>query len=92
MKRLLILAGILVSLTAAQVVFGQTQEGLITYDVKVNLHRRLPPDRAEMKTMIPEFRTTKEQVFFKADESLSKPLIEDEDEQWWNDDALPSTE
>ena len=81
MKRLLILAGILVSLTAAQVVFGQTQEGLITYDVKVNLHRRLPPDRAEMKTMIPEFRTTKEQVFFKADESLSKPLIEDEDEE-----------
>jgi len=81
MKRLLILAGILVSLTAAQVLFGQTQEGVITYDVKVNLHRRLPPDRAEMKTMIPEFRTTKEQVFFKADESLSKPLIEDEDEE-----------
>jgi len=81
MKRLLILAGILVSLTAAQVLFGQTQEGVITYDVKVNLHRRLPPDRAEMKTMMPEFRTTKEQVFFKADESLSKPLIEDEEEE-----------
>ncbi len=75
------LAGILVSLTAAHIVFGQTTEGVITYDVKVNLHRRLPPERAEMKSMIPEFRTTKEQVFFKTDESLSKPLIEDEDEE-----------
>jgi len=82
MKRLLILAGILVSLTAAQVLFGQTKEGVITYEVKVNLHRRLPPERAEMKAMIPEFRTTKEQVFFKADESLSKPLIEDEEEEF----------
>jgi GLPGLI family protein len=81
MKRLLILAGILVSLTAAHIVFGQSTEGIITYEVKVNLHRSLPPERAEMKSMIPEFRTTKEQVFFKADESLSKPLIEDEDEE-----------
>lgn len=81
MKRLLILAGILVSLTAAHIVFGQTTEGVITYDVKVNLHRRLPPERAEMKSMIPEFRTTKEQVFFNTSESLSKPLIEDEDEE-----------
>ena len=82
MKRLLILAGIIVSLTAARVVFGQTTEGVITYDVKVNLHRRLPPERAEMKSMIPEFRTTKEQLFFKGEESLSKPLIEDEDEEF----------
>lgn len=81
MKKLLILAGILVSLTAAHIVFGQANEGVITYDVKVNLHRRLPPERAEMKSMIPEFRTTKEQVFFRTDESLSKPLIEDEDEE-----------
>ena len=63
MKKLLLLAGILVSLAAANVVFGQTT-GVITYEVKVNLHRRLPPDRADMKAMMPEFRVTKEQLFF----------------------------
>jgi len=80
MKKLLILTGVLVSLITAQVTFGQTQ-GSITYDVKVNLHRRLPPERADMKSMMPEFRTTKSQLFFTENESLSKPLIEDEVEE-----------
>lgn len=79
MKKLILLLGILVSLTAAQVVFGQT--GVITYEIKVNLHRRLPSDRADMKAMIPEFRTTKQQLFFNENESLYKPLIEDEEEE-----------
>ena len=79
MKKLILLLGVLVSLTAANVVFGQS--GVITYEVKVNLHRRLPPERADMKAMIPEFRTTKEQLFFNGNESLYKPLIEDEDEE-----------
>jgi GLPGLI family protein len=78
MKKILILLGVLVSLTAANVVLAQTAEGVITYEVKVNLHRRLPPERQEMKAMIPEFRTTKEQLFFNENESLYKPLIEDE--------------
>lgn len=80
MKKLILLLGILVSLTAADVVFGQTT-GVITYEIKVNLHRRLPPERADMKGMIPEFRTTKEQLFFNESESLYKPLIEDEEEE-----------
>lgn len=80
MKKLILLLGILVSLTAANVVFGQAS-GVITYEIKVNLHRRLPPERADMKGMIPEFRTTKEQLFFNENESLYKPLIEDEEEE-----------
>jgi GLPGLI family protein len=78
MKKLIILVGVLVSLTAANIVLAQSAEGVITYEVKVNLHRRIPADRQEMKAMIPEFRTTKEQLFFNANESLYKPLIEDE--------------
>lgn len=80
MKKILILLGVLVSLTAANVVLAQTAEGVITYEIKVNLHRRLPADRQDMKAMIPEFRTTKEQLFFNTTESLYKPLIEDEEE------------
>ncbi len=80
MKRIMIVVGILVCLTIADIVMGQTGEGVITYDLKINLHRRLPPERAEQKAMIPEFRTSKEQLFFNSTSSLYKPLIEDEDE------------
>ena len=79
MKRLLLLLGVIISLTAAQVVFGQT-EGSITYEIKVNLHKTLPKDREDMKAMIPEFRVNQDQLFFNANESLYKPIIEDEDE------------
>ncbi len=79
MKRIVILLGILVCITAAQVVFGQT-EGSIIYEVKVNMHRNLPKEREEMKSMIPEFRTSQDELFFNANESLHKPIIEDEEE------------
>jgi GLPGLI family protein len=81
MRKIVLIAGLLASILAAQVVFAQTTEGVITYEAKVNLHRRLPPERAEMKSMIPEYRTTKEQLFFNASESLYKTVIEDEEEQ-----------
>jgi GLPGLI family protein len=78
MKRILILLGVLVCITAAQVVFGQT-EGHIIYEVKINLHRTLPKDREDMKAMIPEYRTNQDQLFFNASESLYKPVEEDDD-------------
>jgi GLPGLI family protein len=81
MKRIILIAGILVSLAAFEVVFGQTTSGVIEYESKVNLHRTLPPGRESMKTMIPEFRTTKFQLFFNQNESLYKTVIEDEDDE-----------
>ncbi len=80
MKRLLVLVGILVSLAAAQTVFAQNADGMIVYEVKINLHRRLPHGMEARKAMIPEFRTTKQQLFFNANESIYKPIIEDEEE------------
>ena len=44
------------------------------------MHRTLPKEREEMKKMIPEFRVSQQQLFFNADESLYKPVEEDEDE------------
>ena len=81
MKKILLITGILVSVAAFSVVFGQSTTGVLEYEVKVNLHRTLPPGREQMKAMIPEFRTTKNQLFFNAEESLYKPIIEDEDEE-----------
>lgn len=78
-RKLLLLAGVLVVMLAAHTLFAQTT-GVITYEVKINMHRRLPPERAEMKAMIPEFRSTKEQLFFNETESLFKTLIEDDEE------------
>jgi GLPGLI family protein len=80
MKRILLLLGVIVSLAAAQIVLGQTPEGVIEYEMKANLHRTLPKDRPEMKNMIPEFRISKQQLFFNNNESLYKPVEEDEDE------------
>lgn len=81
MKSILVILGILVCIAAAEVVLAQTTtDGAITYEVKVNLWRRLPPGQEARKSMIPEFRTTKQQLFFNADESMYKPIIEDEEE------------
>lgn len=70
----------LVILSCIQFVFGQ-QEGVITYEITVNNHRTIPADREGMKAMIPQYRTFKQQLFFKANESIYKPLIEEEDEE-----------
>jgi len=78
MKRMIILLGIVAMVIAANLCFGQEVEGVITYESKTNMHRRLPPEREEMKKMLPEFRTSKEQLFFDASSSLYKPLIEDD--------------
>jgi GLPGLI family protein len=80
MKNILLILGILVMLTSAHFTFGQVSEGVITYEVKVNMHRRLPPEQASMKDMVPEFNTSTDQLFFNEKESLYKTLEVDEDE------------
>lgn len=85
-KRILLVLGILVSLATAHVVFGQSVEGVISYELKVNVHRTLPKDREGMKDMIPEFRIHNHQLFFNADESLYKP-IEEEDEDFESENS-----
>lgn len=79
MKKLVIVIGIIVMIIAARLTFGQS-EGAISYDVKVNLHKMLPPDRQDEKAMIPEFRTHKQVLLFNATESLFKPVEEDDEE------------
>lgn len=83
MKRILLLLGVAVSAIASiNVLTAQTAtEGVINYEVKINMHRRLPKEREEMKAMIPEFRTEKQQLFFNANESLYKKLEEDSEEE-----------
>src|SRR5579872_3837583 len=80
MKRIIMILGTVITALATTSAFAQN-EGVITYEVTINNHRTLPPEREGMKAMVPEYRTFKQQLFFNATESLYKPLIEDEDEE-----------
>ena len=80
MKRIILL-GIIVSLIASvNVLKAQSSEGVINYEVKINMHRRIPKEREDMKAMIPEFRTENQQLFFNATESIYKRVEEDSEE------------
>ena len=80
MKSIILFLGVIILIIATQVVFGQQPEGVITYEIRINVHRTLPADREGMKAMVPEFRIFKQQLFFNPAESLYKPLIEEEDD------------
>lgn len=81
MKRIVLVIGVLISILAVHTVFAQETEGSIIYETKVNMYRLIPKERLEaMKAMIPEFQTSKSQLFFNASESLYKPIIEDSEE------------
>ncbi|MDX5482302.1 MAG: GLPGLI family protein [Hymenobacteraceae bacterium] len=79
MKRLLQKFMMLTLLFVVQQAVGQEQ-GIITYENKVNLHRRLSAEQEGMKSMLPEYRTNKMQLAFNAQESLYTPVYEDEPE------------
>lgn len=53
------------------------REGKIIYEKKINVYRRLTDE--SMKTMMPEFNTTKTELDFSADESIYKNIKEEED-------------
>ena len=84
MKKLVLLFFVLTSVVA----LAQKNEGVIIYEVKVNLHKRLPPGNAEMKAMIPEFRTSKTQLFFNQNESFYKNVEEEEEEETNNGNGV----
>jgi GLPGLI family protein len=64
------------SLIISNLAIAQKQEGVITFEEKVNMHKRIADE--SMRAMMPEFRITKSQLFFNATESLYKPIEEDE--------------
>ena len=62
-----------------QLVIAQVKEGKVIYERKTNMHKRLPPENANMKAMIPEFSTSKQQLVFSGDESIFSSLPDEED-------------
>lgn len=73
MKRYLVTATILF---CAMATGAQTKEGTIIYERKADLHRRMQDE--QMKAMVPQFRTDKQQLLFKDNISVYKAIAEDE--------------
>jgi GLPGLI family protein len=73
MKKIIYLAALLLSSSG---LFAQLHEGVITYERKINMHRRIQDE--QMKAMIPEFRTTKHVLLFSDSTSVYKAVPEDE--------------
>jgi GLPGLI family protein len=80
MKKIILLIGLVITLLAAYSLSAQS-EGKITYQVKINIHRTLPPDRQEMKEMVPEFNIVHDKLVFKENESYYTPVEEEPDEE-----------
>lgn len=77
MKHIVILMFLSVWAIAAS---GQT-EGKIVYEEKMDMHRRIPAERAEMKEFIPQFRTTKFDLFYTQEASKYKASPANADEE-----------
>ena len=69
--------------------FGQQNEGVISYDHKINMHKRLQDE--SMKAMVPEFRTNKMQLNIRGSESLFKAAEQQPNEESENSDANGNT-
>ena len=76
MKKLFFLS---VCTIVSTLIFAQNTEGIITFEEKINLHRRLTDE--SMKAMVPEFRTSNMMFYFKGEECIYKPDENEEDEE-----------
>lgn len=52
-------------------------EGVISFEEKINMHKMIKDDA--MKAYVPEFRSSKMELYFKGDECLYKPVEEDDE-------------
>jgi GLPGLI family protein len=79
MKKYFLAAFVLASI----VTNAQIKQGTIIYERKADLHRRMQDE--QMKAMVPQFQTAKNELVFKNNISVYKPLEEDNAPDPFND-------
>jgi GLPGLI family protein len=79
MKQKWILALLLGTLAATHLQ-AQMREGKITYEQKINIHKRMPPEAEQFKAMVPEFQTNILELYFTETQSLFKAAKEQGDQ------------
>ena len=70
---------LLIACIAAQSLSAQVKEGIVTYEEKIDAHRRIPKENEEMKAMIPQFHINKYELLFADNKSLYKAVEEEPD-------------
>ncbi len=73
MKTVKLLLVFLLFITTIQ---AQTKEGIIVYERKINMHKRITDP--QMRAYIPEFRTSKHELLFSDSASIYRTIPEDE--------------
>lgn len=63
---LFLLVLVLIGATAS----AQSGRGMIVYEYSIDMHRIIPPEREELKSMIPQFNEQKYELIFNESESL----------------------
>jgi GLPGLI family protein len=79
MKKYLVFTLFLNTFLAVSAQTASTTEGVILFEEKMNMHRRFTDP--QMKAMMPEFRSSKMELYFKGDECLYKAPEDNDDEQ-----------
>jgi len=52
-------------------------EGVIEYEMKMNMHRQLPKDRPELRQMMPEYQVLSKELIFNRNASMFKDVVDD---------------
>ena len=63
---------VLATITLGNIVIAQVKEGTLLFDQKIDMHRRIPAEDAQMKAMLPHYRTNKFQLSFGDGQSFYK--------------------
>ena len=61
--------------------FAQQLEGVVYYNQKMDMHRRMTTQSAEIKAMIPQFRSSEMVLSFTTFQSLYKPVPKEEEDE-----------
>lgn len=68
----------LILFTLPIALLGQNTSGYVTFDEKINLHKRIKTDNPEIKAMLPEFKTDKKVLYFSPDACLYKNVSKED--------------
>lgn len=63
----------------SQTTEAQVKEGKIIYEQKVDMYRRIPEENQQLRSMVPQFRTSKFELLFADNQSLFKSIEEETD-------------
>jgi|KBSMisStandDraft_5_1062788.scaffolds.fasta_scaffold00032_34 GLPGLI family protein len=63
----------------ASLLMAQTKEGIIIFETRADMHRRIPQDNQQARAMIPAVRITKNELLYSSTQSLYRPIEEEPD-------------